>query len=346
MIDPETIRKRLEEVWTQLGEQAGQAGHELMRACALTLIAVHDEEADPEGVARTLAELMKEHPSRTIAVRLAAGDSPTLEAEVEARCWLGFGGRQQICSELIAVSATESTLRDVPGAILPLVVADLPVVLWCSSRRAWGAGCFHTLAAPADRILVDTFGSPDPGQALAAVAGEARRSRVPVMDLAWTRLTRWRALLAQVFEKELYRRRLPSFSDLLLQFEAPPEAPVPTTALLMAGWVTSRLNNGRCRLGFERRPVDAGPARLTALRLRAEGDPALQVDVSRASPALGQVRIEVAGRDAVLNRCSLPPSTDVSLLAEELRIRGPDPVFHQSLERALDIVRTHERPVA
>ncbi|HYM12359.1 MAG TPA: glucose-6-phosphate dehydrogenase assembly protein OpcA, partial [Bryobacterales bacterium] len=195
MIDPEKLRRRLDEVWAGLGRQADGAGHEVMRACALTLIAAVDEEADPEAVAESLAALMREHPSRAIVVRLAAGAGDLLEADVDARCWMPFGARQQICSEQIVIRCTEETLSEVPGVILPLVVADLPVILWCASERARRSPAFAALAAPAGRLILDTFLSPDPAAGLASLAAELRQraSARLVTDLSWTRLTRWRA---------------------------------------------------------------------------------------------------------------------------------------------------------
>src|SRR6185436_12372294 len=121
MIDPEQIRRRLTEVWTSLGD-------EVMRACALTLITVVDSENSPSTITQTLAELMPEHPSRSIVVRLESEDC--LEADVEAQCWMPFGQRRQICSEQIVIRCSVNTLDQVPGVVLPLIVPDLPLVVW------------------------------------------------------------------------------------------------------------------------------------------------------------------------------------------------------------------------
>src|SRR5712692_8449098 len=169
MIDPEKIRKRLDEVWTGLGRQASVESHEVMRACALTLIAVVDAGKLSEAASETLADLMRQHPSRTILVRLAAGQADVLEADVEARCWTPFGMRRQICSEVIAIDCSEKTLGDVPGVILPLVVPDLPVVLWCASDSALQSPAFATLAQPAGRIILDSRRAERPLELLASL---------------------------------------------------------------------------------------------------------------------------------------------------------------------------------
>lgn len=347
-IDPEKLRKQLDEVWISLAREADAGGREVMRACALTLITVVEEEDDPEAGAETLAALMREHPGRTILIRLAAGGGALLEADVEARCWMPFGGRQQICSEQIVIRCSEKTLPEVPGVVLPLVVADLPVVLWCSSPRACRSEAFGPLAAPAGRVIVDTLVGAPRLEAWDELADQSRRGGALVADLSWTRLTRWRALLAQVFENELYRRQLPYFCDLAVHYEG---TSLPPTALLLAGWLASTLGwqwagrrlqsrQAEAQLRFERHPAASRPGRLSSFELMSRHDPATRIVVARSGPACGEVRVEVAGLEPVMNRVSLPPSTSLLLVGEELAIHAPDPVFERSLQAARQIVRT------
>lgn len=346
MIDPEKIRRRLDEVWGSLGRQADAEGHEVMRACALTLIAVVDAEDHSETIAETLAELMREHPSRAIVVRLAKGQGDALEADVEARCWMPFGQRRQICSEQIVIDCTEKTLADVPGVILPLAIADLPVVLWCASERAWRSGAFPELAEPAGRVILDTMRVGHPLELLEAM--KSRRGRAPglglIADLSWTRLTRWRSLLAQVFENELYRKQIPNFSEVVIEYEGIEGAPVPPTGLLLSGWLLSILGwrwEGGLPAGlrFCRRPADCRPARLAAFELLSHHEPVTRIAIARSGESCGEVRVEVAGLEPVRNRVSLPRSTDRLLLGEELAIYKPDPTFEQSLEWAVRVGR-------
>ena len=339
VIDPEQLRRRLDQVWLDLGRQADAEGHEVMRACALTLIAVVEEDGDPESAAETVAQLMREHPSRAIVVRLASGDRHLLEADVDARCWMAFGGRQQICSEQIVIRCSEKNLSEIPGVILPLIVADLPVVLWCSSERASRSAAFPQLIEPAGRVILDTFRFTNPVEAL-----ESLQARV-VADLSWTRLTRWRSLLAQVFENRLYRSRLPHISEAVIHYEGAEEARVPPTALLLAGWLTSRLGwpcDGErvpAGLRFERRPAECRPSRLAAFELISRRELSTRISIARTGEACGDVRVEVAGLEPVMNRVSLPRSTDLLLLGEELAIQKPDPIFAESLECAVRIGR-------
>ncbi len=334
MIDPEKIRKRLEQVWGSLGQQASTEDHEVMRACALTLIAVVDAGEPAETASETIAELMRQHPSRTILVRLAAGQGDLLEADVEARCWMPFGTRRQICSEVIAIDCSEKTLGDVPGVILPLVVADLPVVLWCASGRAWQSSAFPSLAEPAGRIILDSLRFERPLGLLKPALGAGQ-----VVDLSWTRLTRWRSLLAQAFENELYRKQIPRFSKIIIHYEGGEQAAVPPTALLLAGWLISRLgwkvDAGTAvppGLEFKLRPAGCRSARLCAFELHS---PDMHITIARSGETLGEVRVEMAGLEPVMNRVSLPRSNDALLLDEELNISRRDLAFEESLQWAV-----------
>ena len=322
MIDPERLRRRLSEVWTALGD-------EVMRACALTLVAVVDPAAGPEEAARTLAELMPEHPSRAVIIRLEDGPPDLLDADVEAQCWMPFGQRRQICSEQIVIRCSDQTFGEVPAVVLPLVVPDLPVVVWCASRRAWLSSAFPNLAASAGRVIADSAAIPEAFGA----AG--------VADLAWTRLTRWRALLAQVFDNEVYRRRILEFSSLAIRHEGT-RSPA---ALLFAGWLASCLawDDDRLRAIRFETTGDDGVGRLLGFDL-AGGS--ARVSVHRTGDACGQVLLEASGQKPVQNRVSLAPSTDRLLLEEELSIQAPDPVFDQSRRWALRLAEIrHERSV-
>src|SRR2546423_1385269 len=74
----------------------------------------------------------------------------------------------------------------------PLLVADVPVVLWLPNHPLL-LPVDEDLLALADRVVVDARAFPDTATALDRLASwiEGRRE---VVDLAWLRLERWRAL--------------------------------------------------------------------------------------------------------------------------------------------------------
>jgi glucose-6-phosphate dehydrogenase assembly protein OpcA len=357
-IDPEELRARLDQVWAALARDAVADGHEVMRACGRTLLSVVDQSRESDDVLEMLAGLLHANPSRSIVVLLAAGDTEQLAADVDARCWMPSGSRQ-ICSEQIVIRCSERTLAEVPGVVTPLVAADLPVVLWCASERARRSPAFPSLAAPARRIILDTFSAELPLEALETLIEQQRRSPALIADLSWTRLTRWRALLAQVFENRLYRAHIPDFNRITIQYQDQ-SGRIPPTVLLFAGWVTSRLRwqpqktqpaaesrkilsfqrpNGPALVTLEHQDSLDSPESLLSFGLGGEAAAAPRISIGRVSEACGEVRIEAAGLDPVMNRVSLPAPTDLMLLGEELAISQRDPAFEESLERAVQIAR-------
>ena len=93
-VQVEKLLGDLAQVWLDLGKQQEEGG--VMRACAMTLIALVDETAEPSDVSDTVAGIMQDHPSRAIVVRVD-GASSEIDAHASAFCWKPFGRRQQIC---------------------------------------------------------------------------------------------------------------------------------------------------------------------------------------------------------------------------------------------------------
>ncbi len=89
---PEQILKGLGKLWTSLGHEEKQQGKPtVLRACAMTLIVATDEPDGGFSASQTIAELMREHPSRGIVLAVSDGAEHELEARVLAQCWKPFG---------------------------------------------------------------------------------------------------------------------------------------------------------------------------------------------------------------------------------------------------------------
>src|ERR1700681_4932825 len=207
-VQPERILKDLAKLWVDLGKEDSEKGSAgVLRACAMTLIAAVEQESEAAAVEETLAELMHQHPSRAIVLRVCPEQESALDARVFAQCWMPFGRRQQICCEQIEITAPPSRVDDLPNLVLALTVPDLPVVLWCRSERLLNDPCFQHLFPLASKIIVDTEHFADPATGLAFVRNLNVQSRV-VGDLAWTRLTRWREGIAHIFDNRHALQRL------------------------------------------------------------------------------------------------------------------------------------------
>jgi hypothetical protein len=167
-VRPERILKDLRNLWVDLGKN-DPAG--VLRACAMTLIVLVEEERDAQAIGETLACLMHEHPSRAIVLRVRSGDEESLSARVFAQCWTPFGGRQQICCEQVEIISSLRSFTDVTSVLRALVVPDLPVVLYCPSEGLWPLPEFAALLPLASKLIINSDDMDSAPSALTYLAG-------------------------------------------------------------------------------------------------------------------------------------------------------------------------------
>lgn len=189
-VSADRLLRALDDDWRALGKDQSGA---VLRACALTVIAVGGPDDDAAATAATLAGLMREYPSRSVVVRAGAG--LPLEARGSIQCWLPHGGRTQVCSELLELSAGLEGLRQLAPVILGLIVPDLPVYLWCREARLALAPELEPIRTAATKVIVDTASLP-PAEG-ARLLAELWCGPGRVADLDWGRWTARRQALAR-----------------------------------------------------------------------------------------------------------------------------------------------------
>ena len=318
---PDRILRELEAMWVTLanpGEGGTEAG--VLRACSMTLIVLAEESENVADFGETVAALMPEHPARAILIRLRGGGERILADRVYAQCWMPFGQRRQICCEQVEITASDPALGDLASLLLPLAVPDLPVVLWCRSPRLVGMPEFRAIAAIAQKVIVDTTAFPDARAALRRLADAVARG-VLLGDLAWTRITRWREMVGQVFENRERLAQLPRISRVRAGFSGNNEP----LAWYMGAWVANALADAGVRAEFSVF-ADQTPS----LRVLLEGE-GFHAELVRE-----QERMVVTIND--FSTCtSLSQPTDYLLMREELSIVRPDPVFEKTLASAAQL---------
>lgn len=308
-ISPDRVLKELAELWVDEGKSG--SGSSVLRACTMTLIVIAEEGEDASGIGETIAALMPEHPARAVLIRLCGSTKRALSAQVLAQCWMPFGQRRQICCERVEIIAADAALADLPSVVLPLAVADLPVLLWCRTPRLLGMPEFRQMAGMASKVVVDSAAMPDAAEALRRIASAIGRGTM-VADLAWTRLTRWREMLAQVFENRARLAQLAGVGSAVVEYGPGFE----TAARYMAAWIGGALN-----ARVELRPGDA------KLRIELSGSD-LRVELARQDGTLTVTINELS------HQTNLPQPTDYLLMREEMSIVRRDPVFERTLEAA------------
>jgi glucose-6-phosphate dehydrogenase assembly protein OpcA len=321
-VAPDKILKELADLWVSTAKEgSADASAGVLRACSMTLIVISEESEDTQDLGETIAALMPEHPARAILIRLSGAGNRALSERVYSQCWMPFGQRRQICCEQVEITASDAALADLPSVVLPLAVPDLPVMLWCRSPRLPGMPEFWRIAAMAQKVILDSAALPDATGGLLRIAAMVASGAL-MADLSWTRLTRWREMLAQVFENRQYLAQLASVSKIEVEYGEAFHA----AALYLGPWVSGCLANAGVKVGWTLTPVPAG----VSLHLKLTGD-GLSVELARQEDRM------VVTVDGVSKYTSLPVATDYLLMREELGIVRRDPIFEKSLARAAEI---------
>ncbi|MDI2126324.1 glucose-6-phosphate dehydrogenase assembly protein OpcA [Yinghuangia seranimata] len=265
----------------------------------LTLVIVTDESNQYDAM-KAATEAAREHPSRILVVigRPGADITPRLDAEVR----VGDVG----AGETVVLRLHGELAEHAESVVLPLLLPDAPVVVWWPGAAPETASK-DPLGVLAQRRITDAVAAPRRPDWL-----EIRASGyVPGdTDLAWTRTTTWRSLLAAALDQ-----RYEKISSAAVEAKAGNPS-----AELLALWLSDRLG-----VPVER-VVSAGPG-ITAVKLvTVGGDIAITrpdgVLATLTTPGQPDRHVALKRRDAA------------ELIAEELRRLDPDDVYAATLAHA------------
>jgi glucose-6-phosphate dehydrogenase assembly protein OpcA len=263
----------------------------------MTLIVVVDEEHSEDAMTQA-RKATHEHPARVLGV--VSGDArgaPEVNAQVGAGA--GSGGEAAI------IRLEGEVVKHADSVVLPLLLPDSPVAIWWPHEPPDDPAA-DPLGQLAKRRITDSAEvTRGKTKALAVqcasyVAGNT--------DLAWTRLTPWRALLAAALDQH----------QLKVTSAAIESERISPSADLLAGWLGNRLKVDVSRSSSQGPGITEvvmetkeGPIRI------GRGDGRLATFTSPGRP----------DRPIALKRRKLP-----ELLAEELRRLDEDDVYAATIK--------------
>ncbi|MFD3724806.1 glucose-6-phosphate dehydrogenase assembly protein OpcA [Streptomyces sp. NPDC058671] len=267
----------------------------------LTLVVVTDEEHAYDSV-RAANEASREHPSRILVVIKRHARSPRerhgtrLDAEVRLGTDAGSG-------ETVLLRLHGELGARADSVVLPLLLPDAPIVVWWPVD-APDVPSRDPLGSLAQRRITDMYAVEDP---LAALEVRAASYAPGDTDLAWTRLTPWRSMLAAALDQAPL-----TVTSAAVESEA--ENP---SAELLARWFEVRLGVPVDRV------VTDGPV-VTAVRMgTADGE--IRIDRPEGPVA----RLAIPGQPSRV--LALKVRTTAELIAEELRRLDPDEAYAAAL---------------
>jgi glucose-6-phosphate dehydrogenase assembly protein OpcA len=251
--NPDAIEAALRE----LLRERHAANQGLAPARVLNLIVVVDRSWKGE-IANRLERVGRYHASRTILCAVEDGRD-TLDGyammSYDERAGIG------VMREQVEVDMGPEHLSALATIVDPIVIAEIPTVLWSPHGHDEAV---EALAGMTDVMLVDSDDAPEPAAGLERAEHEL--SSAYVVDLAWLRTTPWRERLAASFDTPARRAMLAGVDGFTVRHHANSTA----SALLLAGWISSRLD-------WDIRPLESVNG--SGLRGRAYTDSPRYVDI-------------------------------------------------------------------
>ncbi|KRE34625.1 oxidoreductase [Mycobacterium sp. Soil538] len=225
----------------------------------LTLVIAPTTEALLEESIEAANAASREHPCRVVVV--APGDRLADDARLDAQVRVGrdAGANEVVCLRLSGPLAGHAS-----SVVMPFLLPDTPVVTWWPDV-APDVPADDPLGKLAIRRITDATNGPDP---LATIKGRLKGYTPGDTDLAWSRITYWRALLTSAVDLPPHE---PITSALVSGLATEPALD------LLAGWLAHRIDGpvrravGELKVELVRdgetitlsRPQDGVTARLT-----------------------------------------------------------------------------------
>jgi glucose-6-phosphate dehydrogenase assembly protein OpcA len=266
----------------------------------LTLVIITDDSERTEEVIDAANHASHEHPCRVIVVaRGAKKAAPRLDAQIRV-------GGDAGASEVVVLRLYGALADEGASCVVPLLLPDAPIVAW------WP---FDAPAVPADdpigalahRRITDAATQRNPNRALEI---RAKSYRDGDTDMAWTRLTLWRAVLAAALDLPPYEK--------VTEATVTGEADSPSADLL-AAWLAATL-----RLPVKRTKATHGEGIVSVELVRKSG----RVELHRPDGKVG----ELTQPGQPTRRVALQRRRVRDCLVEELRRLDPDEIYESALK--------------
>ena len=289
---PDTTTNDLNKKITALREEGGA----ITLGRVLTLVVAPDTEDLVEDAIDAAVSASREHPCRIIVV--VPADRLASDARLDGQ--LRVGGDAG-AGEVVVLRISGPLSAHPSSVVLPFLLPDTPVVAWWPGS-APAVPARDPLGKLAIRRITDATGCDDP---LASIRSRLQGYTGGDTDLAWSRITYWRALLASALDTPPYE---PITSALVSGLKDEPALDI------LAGWLASRIDG----------PVQRAVGDLKVVLVR----PTQTITLSRPQDGVTATMSRTARPDALL---PLPRRETRECLAEDMRRLDADEIYREAL---------------
>ena len=252
----EEVEEQLSLLWKISADNMRTGQNVNVRTSVLNFVICAPDIESAQHASRVLRELSSTHLARVaILIMDSSEERPAgLWTWVTLRCFSMFSDLMRHCFEQTTVLATGSAVRAIGNIIQPLLKPDLPVYLWwLGDPPDINDTTFSNLMEMSDRVIFDSTGFFNPEQDIRTLSALADASpNSALSDLNWGRISPWLQLVAQFFDTPEYRPYLAGVNSIEIEHAVIPlmtqvrteqgdVSPNPARALLLAGWLKTRL---------------------------------------------------------------------------------------------------------
>jgi len=357
-VDPGAVESELQGLWRSRAEASRRAtpGERPQGRTLLHSLVVYAPDATAAQKAQAVIAAISPHqPGRMIllTVQPEGQSQPDFQAAVRLHCAVPESDREPVCCEQVGLTASgAAAVRRLPGAVLPLLVTDVPSFLYWSKGNPFRSPILRDLAPAIDRLIVDslTFSAPDLDLSDVAAAIDNPRFLPIISDLSWARLAAWRYQTAQIFDPANMRPYLKRVRRARLRYYAG----TPMLAWLFGGWLASRLGwkcvernpQGAQYFGGQVLEYEALPAPEPGLAgyfvgVSMTADDGARFEVARKGSGFVATAIEI-GEMKLERVVPLKDETHTEWLGHELGRLSPTPTYNAALGQLVEAARTDE----
>ncbi|MEO0413513.1 MAG: glucose-6-phosphate dehydrogenase assembly protein OpcA [Verrucomicrobiota bacterium] len=214
------------------------SGEGMTRASLINLTVYTEDPSQLAESAQELAQITSQSACRSLLLAVdAEAQDRSVDAFVQAHCRVGPGGKREACSEQMSFLLGGTSAGLVRNTVFAHLDSDLPLVFWW--RGDLSDVFEERLYSRIDRLIVDGDSWNNPRNQFVRLQEAWREggAKFRIHDMAYTRLTGVRRVIAGLFDLPQLQNQVQSISKVALKCS--PSQRI--GAIYLAAWIAARL---------------------------------------------------------------------------------------------------------
>ena len=185
------------------------------RACLFNLVVFTNEEKDQEETLKMIKSSLQKFPQRLFFISYKKNlETLSLKIAVESANSNG----EPVSSDILFFETGQESLKNVPFALLPHLIPDLPIYFYWPSPLFKHANLMQDLAPFTTKIILDSQYTPNISSFKEIIFSLMKHQTVEIADLNWVRSEGWRDILFHFFQTEEKQDLLKNIISLDIEY--------------------------------------------------------------------------------------------------------------------------------